>query len=75
MLVNDARVGLVGRVSMDLVTVDLRGQPSAKPGDPVTLWGRGLPAEEVAERLGTIGYELVTRVAPRVARETLDDEA
>ena len=70
-LVNDARVALVGRVSMDLVTVDLRSQPAARPGDPVVLWGRGLPAEEVAEHLGTIAYELVTRVAPRVASDEI----
>ncbi len=68
-LVNDARVELVGRVSMDLLAVDLRTQPAATAGDTVVLWGRGLPAEEVAEHVGTIGYELVSRVAPRVARE------
>lgn len=67
-LVNGTRVALIGRVSMDLVTVDLRPQPAAVPGDPVVLWGRGLPAEEIAEHVGSIGYELVTRVAPRVAR-------
>jgi alanine racemase len=55
---------------MDLVTLDLRPQPAAVPGDPVVLWGRGLPAEEIAEHVGSIGYELVTRVAPRVARVT-----
>ncbi len=73
-LVNDSRVALVGRVSMDLVTVDLRTQPAARPGDPVILWGRGLPAEEVAEHVGSIAYELVTRIAPRIARESIDDE-
>ena len=73
-LVNDTRVALVGRVSMDLVTVDLRAQPAARPGDPVILWGRGLPAEEVAEHVGSIAYELVTRIAPRVARESIDDD-
>jgi len=65
-LVNGTRVPLVGRVSMDLVTVDLRTQPDAEPGDPVVLWGRGLPAEEIAEHAETIAYELVCRVAPRV---------
>jgi len=72
-LVNDTRVPLVGRVSMDLVTVDLRTRPAARPGDPVILWGRGLPAEEIAEHVGSIAYELVTRIAPRIAREELDD--
>ena len=73
-LVNDTRVAPVGRVSMDLVTVDLRAQPAARPGDAVILWGRGLPAEEVAEHVGSIAYELVTRIAPRIARESVDDE-
>ncbi len=72
-LVNDARVALVGRVSMDLVSVDLRSQPAARPGDPVVLWGRGLPVEEVAEHVGSIGYELVSRIAPRVAAQAIGD--
>jgi len=66
-LVNDARTQLIGRVSMDLMSVDLRPQPTAKPGDPVILWGRGLPAEEVATHVGSIAYELVSRIASRVA--------
>jgi alanine racemase len=74
-LVNDARVALVGRVSMDLVSVDLRSQPAARPGDPVVLWGRGLPVEEVAEHVGSIGYELVSRIAPRVAAQATGDNA
>jgi len=72
-LVNGRRAALIGRVSMDLLSVDLRAQPAAQPGDPVTLWGRGLPAEEVAAHVGSIAYELVTRVAPRVVREEVDD--
>jgi alanine racemase len=68
LLVEGTRVPLIGRVSMDLVTVDLRPRPGAVPGAGVVLWGRGLPVEEVAEHVGSIGYELVTRVAPRVAR-------
>ncbi len=71
-LVNDTRVALVGRVSMDLVTVDLRPQPAARPGSPVVLWGRGLPAEEVAEHVGSIAYELLSRIAPRVASDEID---
>jgi alanine racemase len=54
-------------VSMDMITIDLRAAPDAKPGDPVRLWGEGLPADEVAECCGTIAYELFCRVAPRVA--------
>jgi len=60
-------VPLVGRVSMDMLTVDLRDQPQARSGDPVVLWGEGLAVEEIAEHAGTIPYELVCRVMPRVA--------
>lgn len=67
-LVNEQRVPLIGRVSMDMITVDLRTQPNAKVGDPVVLWGRGLPVDEVAQRAGTIGYELFVRIPPRVPR-------
>jgi len=65
-LVNGRRVPLVGRVSMDMITVDLRSQPDARVGDPVVLWGRGLPVEAVAECSGTIAYELLCGVAQRV---------
>jgi alanine racemase len=65
-LLNDARVPLIGRVSMDMITLDLRTQPDARAGDPVVLWGSGLPAEEVAEHVGTIAYELVCRLTGRV---------
>jgi alanine racemase len=68
-LVRGARCPLVGRVSMDMIHVDLRPLPDAKPGDPVTLWGQGLPVDEVAARAGTISYELLCRVTPRVPRE------
>ena len=57
---------IVGRVSMDLMTLDLRGHPDAKPGDPVVLWGEGLPVEAVAAGAGTIGYELVCSITRRV---------
>ena len=67
-LLNGRRASLVGRVSMDMITVDLRGQPEAAPGDPVVLWGPGLPAEEIARAAGTIAYELVTGLTPRVPR-------
>ena len=67
-LVNGRRAALAGRVSMDLVAIDLRGCPDARPGDPVTLWGEGLPVEEVAEAGGTIAYELLARLGPRVER-------
>lgn len=59
--------GLVGRVSMDLITVDLRGVPDAVAGSEVVAWGEGLPVERVAEAAGTIGYELVCSVTRRVS--------
>ena len=65
-LVNGRRVPLVGRVSMDMICVDLRSQPDARIGDPVVLWGEGLPVEEIAEAAGTIAYELLCGVTPRV---------
>lgn len=74
-LVNGSRAALIGRVSMDMITIDLRTQPHAKPGDPVVLWGPGLPADEVAARAGTISYELFCHVAKRVPRVAVDGTA
>jgi alanine racemase len=65
-LVNGRPCPLVGRVSMDMLTVDLRTQPEAKVGDPVLLWGPGLPVEVVAEYSETTAYELLTRITQRV---------
>ena len=65
-LVNGQRVPLIGRVSMDMITVDLETQPHAKTGDPVTLWGDGLPVEEIAVCADTIPYTLVCGVTQRV---------
>jgi alanine racemase len=65
-LVGGRRVSLVGRVSMDLVTVDLREHPRAAVGDEAILWGGDLPVEEVARCAATIPYELLCRVAARV---------
>ena len=71
-LVNGLRASLIGRVSMDLLTLDLRDVPGAKVGDPVRLWGDGLPADEIAECAGTIAYELFCRVTSRVTyRDTV----
>jgi len=67
-LVNGQRTQIVGRVSMDMVTVDLRGI-NAVEGDEVILWGDGLPAEEIAESAGTISYELFCGVTSRVKFE------
>jgi len=65
-LVNGVRAKTAGRVSMDMITVDLEGIPGARVGTPVTLWGEGLPVDEVAHAAGTVGYQLVCAVAPRV---------
>jgi len=65
-LVNGQRVPLVGRVSMDMLCVDLGPAPTAKVGDAVVAWGAGLPVEEVALNSSTIPYELVCKVTPRV---------
>lgn len=65
-LVDGVRTSVIGRVSMDLVTIDLRGVPAARVGSDVVLWGPGLPVEEVADRAGTIGYELTCGVTRRV---------
>jgi alanine racemase len=67
-LLNGRRVPLIGRVSMDMITLDLRSQPQARPGDPVVLWGKGLPVDEVAAHAGTISYELLCLVTERVPR-------
>mgnify|MGYP000347199017 CR=1 FL=1 len=66
-LVNGTRTQIIGRVSMDMICVDLRGIPDPVDiGDTVTLWGDGLPAEEVADWAGTIAYELFCTVTRRV---------
>lgn len=69
MLVNGRPASLLGRVSMDMLCVDLTNHPDARIGDPVLLWGKGLPVEEVASAAGTIPYELLCHIAPRVAIE------
>ncbi|MFO7858400.1 MAG: alanine racemase [Ectothiorhodospiraceae bacterium] len=66
-LVNGTRTQVIGRVSMDMICIDLRGVPEPVDiGDTVTLWGDGLPAEEVADWAGTIAYELFCTVTRRV---------
>jgi alanine racemase len=65
-LVNGAPAAIIGRVSMDLMTIDLRAHPDARPGDPVVLWGEGLPVETIAAAAGTIGYEPVCSITRRV---------
>ncbi|MCK4842094.1 MAG: alanine racemase [Methylococcales bacterium] len=69
-LVNGQRVSLVGRVSMDMITVDLTSESKAKAGDPVTLWGEGLAVEEIAHYSDTIPYTLLCGVTQRVEMRT-----
>jgi len=81
-LVNGVRTRMVGRVSMDMITVDLTPVPDAQFGSEVTLWGRSaangavLPIDEVARAAGTVGYELMCAVAQRVpfAPEAVDHD-
>lgn len=68
-LINGKEAPVVGRVSMDMTAIDLTDLPSAKVGDLVTLWGRGLPAERIAPFADTIPYELVCGISQRVAVE------
>lgn len=65
-LVNGVRCKLVGRVSMDMLTIDLRPYPQAKVNDHVVLWGEGLPLEEVAPYTRQISYDILTAVQIRV---------
>ncbi|AQS40242.1 alanine racemase [Shewanella psychrophila] len=65
--VNGRLVPIVGRVSMDMLTVDLGLDSTDSIGDEAILWGSALPVEVVAEHIGTIAYELVTKLTPRVA--------
>ncbi|WP_330961598.1 alanine racemase [Photobacterium sp. 53610] len=66
-LINSRQVPIAGRVSMDMLTVDLGPDATDKVGDEAVLWGQGLPAEVVADYVGTIAYELVTKLTSRVA--------
>jgi len=70
-LVGGVEVPLVGRVSMDMITVDLRNYPAAQIGDEAVLWGEGLPIERVAASADTISYELLCGVTQRVSFEYL----
>ncbi|MCQ4165018.1 alanine racemase [Tahibacter harae] len=65
-LIGGERAEIIGRVSMDLITLDLRNAPSARIGDRVLLWGRGLAVEEIAGRAGTISYDLTCGMTKRV---------
>ena len=68
MLINGTIAPIIGRVCMDQTVVDVTGIEDIRQGDTATLFGKGLPVEEVADILGTINYELVCAVAHRVPR-------
>ncbi len=71
-LVDGVRVPIAGRVSMDMITVDLTLAPHAAVGSSVELWGKNLPIDEVANVCGTVGYELMCALAPRVPVTEID---
>jgi len=71
-LVNGKRCSLLGRVSMDMICVDLSEQTDVKVNHPVVLWGQGLPVEEVARYADTISYELLCGVTKRVEFQYID---
>ena len=72
-LVGGVRTRTIGRVAMDMLYVDLTPVPQAQIGTPVTLWGDGLPADEVATACGTVSYELFCALTPRVPTIDLND--
>ena len=69
---NGRRVSIIGKVSMDMLTVNLGENVQDNIGDMATLWGEELPVAEVAQALGTIPYELLTQVGSRYHRYTID---
>ncbi|MTD41320.1 alanine racemase [Erwinia sp. CPCC 100877] len=71
-LVNGEERPIVGRVAMDMICVDLGPETQARPGDPVVLWGEGLPVERIAEITKVSAYELITRLTPRMALKYID---
>ncbi|WP_020648390.1 alanine racemase [Solimonas variicoloris] len=66
LIVSGRRVALAGRISMDMITVDLRAAPQARVGDAVQLWGPALSADEVATHADTLSYELFCGLTQRV---------
>lgn len=62
------RLPVLGRISMDLMTLDANDAPGLRAGDPVQLLGPDVPVDEVAAACGTIAYEVLTRLAPRLLR-------
>ena len=71
-LIRGRRARVLGRVCMNLTVVDITDIPEVERGDEVTLWGGKLPVEEVAAKIGTINYEVVTRIPITVPRYYLE---
>ncbi|OOG25376.1 alanine racemase [Thioalkalivibrio denitrificans] len=71
-LVRGHRCPLMGRVSMDMLGVDVTDVPDVRVGDMATLWGEGLPVDEIAEVAGTISYELLCSVGGRLQAEYVE---
>jgi alanine racemase len=68
------RVPILGRVSMDLIAIDVTAVPGASEGDWVELFGPNMPIDEVAAAAGTVGYEFLTGLSRRAARRYIDAE-
>ena len=74
-LVNGRRVMIAGNISMDMITVDLGPDADEQIGDEVIFWGKALPVEEVARHIGTLAYELVTKLTARVKKSYIGSAA
>ena len=76
-LIRGQRAKVLGRICMDQLMIDVTDIPDAREGDVVTLFGRNggeeITADEIAEKIGTIGYEIVCGISPRVPRVAVDD--
>lgn len=68
---NNQRVPIVGRVSMDMLSIDVTDCPNIQIGDKVELWGKNIAVEEVAKAANTIAYELICQISPRVIKENI----
>lgn len=74
MWINGRKVPIVGRVSMDMISVDLGTELIDSVGDEAILWGDVLPVEEIAKYSGISAYELITKLTSRVIMEYLDEQ-
>ena len=70
-LINGKRANIIGRVCMDQMSVDVSDIDNVKQGDEVILFGKTLPVEELADMCGTINYEIICGISPRVPRITV----